>query len=131
MSTPQPHTGDDLASIIFDPDANRRPAHPDDGERGFRTVIGRMVEEATEDVVDNSFTASIGWHQIKLRDLFNLTVTHWHDRFKEHPVRSLDNELALYEGIETTGPALVDGRAGASDRGMLDDATGNLLLSSF
>lgn len=61
--------------------------------------------------------------RVTIKELFDFSCPHWAERYVKQPMRSFDEELALYELLDMNA----DGEADVDVD--VDDMTGDILLS--
>lgn len=107
-STTQPNSNDAAHDITTD----------GDGEGSFRSIINRLVENATED--DHDDGVRLCDRKIKISNLFDLQNTYWKGLTEAQAFRGLREELELHELVNLDAEGEAD--PGDAVDGMMEAA---------
>lgn len=89
----------------------------------FRAIVNTHSWLTSEDEVDTRpVTAPLAIkNRIPIQQLFDFNQVHWVDKYAKHPLRSFDEELALYELLDLDAQGEDDADVD------VDDTTGDIL----
>lgn len=93
--------------------------------RSFRSIVNTHSRLTSEDETDQQpVTVPLTIkNRIPIQRLFDFTQSHWVEKYARHPLRSFDEELALYELLD------LDGQGEADADVDVDEPTGDILCS--
>lgn len=91
--------------------------------RSFRAIVNNHTRLVSEDEIDQRpVTAPLAIkNRVPIQQLFNFNQSYWVDKYARHPLRSSDEELALYELLDLEAQGEVDADVD------VDDTTGDIL----